>query len=69
MGYFILDTDKLLLYKYEVGDLMISEAYKSIKVEHIKDYEKSMQNTYEKIRMDIIQNINKVWRQTEADIL
>ena len=60
MGYFILDTDKLLLYKYEVGDLMISEAYKSIKVEHIKDYEKSMQNTYEKIRMDIIQNINKV---------
>tara|TARA_R110002020_G_scaffold223836_1_gene433037 strand:- start:17 stop:727 length:711 start_codon:yes stop_codon:yes gene_type:complete len=59
-GYFILDTDKLLLYKYEVGDLMIDEAYKSIKVDHVKDYEKTMENTYEKIRLDIIQNINKI---------
>ena len=60
MGYFILDTDRLLLYRYEVGDLMISESYKSIKVEYIKDYEKGIMNTYENIRIDILQNVNKV---------
>ena len=60
MGYFILDTDKLLLYKYEVGDLLLDEAYKSIKVEHVKDYEKTMENTYENIRIDVLRNINKV---------
>ena len=59
MGYFILDTDRLLLYRYEVGDLMISESYKSIKVEYIKDYEKGIMNTYENIRIDILQNVNK----------
>ena len=49
-----------LLYRYEVGDLMISESYKSIKVEYIKDYEKGIMNTYENIRIDILQNVNKV---------
>jgi len=60
MGYFILDTDKLLLYRYDVGEVMLDEVFKSIKVNYLTDYEKTMENTYEKIRIDILRNINKV---------
>lgn len=59
MGYFIIDSTKLTLYKYEVGELILDESFKSVKVEYIKDYEKMMENTYERIRLEVLKDINK----------
>ena len=60
MGYFIIDSTKLALYKYEVGELVLDESFKSVKIEYIKDYEKMMENTYELIRQEVL----KVMSQT-----
>ena len=60
MGYFIIDSTKLDLYKYEVGELVLDEAHRAVKVEYIKNYEKMMENTYERIRLEILKDINNI---------
>ena len=60
MGYFIIDSTKLDLYKYEVGELVLDEAHRAVKVEYIKNYEKMMENTYERIRVEILKEINNI---------